>query len=373
MTRTYSIPALALAVLAAGGPAAQAQTGNLTSYEATYKLSLAESGFKGAVVTAKGVMATRIKRDCARWQSQNEFLFLLELDNGDKIRTHTMFRQRESLNGQSIDFAYWQDLSGAGRMEYTGTATIPASGEAGLVRYEKPKRLERKLPKGVEMPITALREIVDSLITDGTAPKHNYFDPQAKFVEVRNIGGDPIILAVPPKGDAGLVDGRSWRLRATPIPEGEEEEAEKDEELKEKKEETYTMMQIHDSGVASFMVLKTGKMTINAELVEVKQLPMPSCAGPIRPEKEEPGDLLTDCLERRPEDQAPVAADAGASGPEAKDCAVTIEKDNSVEADGIQAAPVEDVETEPAGDGNEALAPADGSDDPLLTEASVKN
>ncbi|MCK4867286.1 MAG: DUF1849 family protein, partial [Alphaproteobacteria bacterium] len=212
-----------------GSPAAQAQEGGLASYEATYKLTLGDIDYDGAVITAKGAMAMRVRRDCTRWQSHSEFLFMLELDSGDKTRTHTMFRQRESLDGQNIEFVYWQDLSGSGRLEYRGSATIPADGGAGTVKYEKPKRFERKLPKGVEMPIAAMRQIVEALITDGATAKHNYFDPQAKFVEIRSVGGEPIILAVPPKGDARLVDGRSWRLRATPIPEGHEDEEEKDE------------------------------------------------------------------------------------------------------------------------------------------------
>jgi hypothetical protein len=137
MTRKLKILAPALLTLALGSPAAHAQTG-LANYEATYRLTLADIKTKGAVVTAKGAMAMRVRRNCTRWQSHSEFLFLLELDNGQKTRTHTMFRQREGLDGQNIEFTYWQDLSGSGRLEYRGNANIPADGEAGTVRYEKP-------------------------------------------------------------------------------------------------------------------------------------------------------------------------------------------------------------------------------------------
>jgi hypothetical protein len=380
MTRKLKSLPLAILALSMGGSAALAQSTGLASYEATYRLSLAEIDYKGAVITAKGAMGMRVKRDCRHWQSHSEFLFLLELDSGEKSRTHTMFRQRESLNGQNINFVYWQDLSGKGRLDYRGSATIPSDGEPGTVKYEKPKRYERKLPKGVEMPITAMRQIVEALITEGTTAKHNYFDPQAKFVEIRNIGGEPIILAIPPKGDAGLVDGRSWRLRATPIPEGQDEEKDKDEDLKEEEEEAYTMIQIHDSGVASFMKMKSGITTINAELTEVRQLPAPNCNRPKPPEELQ---LSMDCIDavvaRKEEDvvdgEKPVEdQDAGMTDEAkvSKDCEAVVEKVMPVEGEDVEAAPVEDVEKTPA-EGVDEPENGDTGEDPSITNASVIN
>ncbi|MBE9552950.1 MAG: DUF1849 family protein [Proteobacteria bacterium] len=400
MTRNARVLSLTLLALILGSPAAQAQEGGLACYEATYKLTLGDIDYDGAVITAKGAMAMRVRRDCTRWQSHSEFLFMLELDSGDKTRTHTMFRQRESLDGQNIDFIYWQDLSGSGRLEYRGSATIPADGEAGTVKYEKPKRFERKLPKGVEMPITAMRQIVEALITDGATAKHNYFDPQAKFVEIRSVGGEPIILAVPPKGDARLVDGRSWRLRATPIPEGQEDEEEKDEELKEEEEVSFTMIQIHDSGVASFMEMKSGITTIHAELTNVRQLPPPNCSRPKPPELE----LSEGCDEPKAARKEEVAegeepeeeeakeedlAEASAEdGEKVTDCEVVVEKEEAGEGEEVEAAPVGDVETEPTDDAWEPAAeepvrePTDEAKNdgetpevnlPTITEASARN
>ena len=401
MIRNAKVLSLTLLALIVESPAAQAQEGGLASYEATYNLTLGDIDYEGAVITAKGAMAMRVRRDCTRWQSHSEFLFLLELDSGDKTRTHTMFRQRESLDGQNIDFVYWQDLSGSGRLEYTGNATIPTDGEAGTVKYEKPKRFERKLPKGVEMPITAMRQIVEALVTEGATAKHNYFHPQAKFVEIRSIGGEPIILAVPPKGDAGLVDGRSWRLRATPIPEGQDDDEEKDEELKEEEEVSFTMIQIHDSGVASFMEMKSGITTIHAELTNVRQLPPPNCSRPKPPteldlskgcdepktarkedvaEGEEPSEE-----EVREEDLAAISAE---DGEKVTDCEVVVEKEEAGEGEEVEAAPVGDVETEPTDDAGEPAAeepvaePTDEAENdsenleierPAITEASATN
>jgi hypothetical protein len=388
MTRILKFLPLALLALIVGSPAVLAQGNGLASYEATYRLTLGDIDYDGAIITAKGAMATRVRRDCTRWQSHSEFLFMLELDNGDKIRTHTMFRQRESLDGQNIDFVFWRDLSDSGRLEYRGNATIPLDGEAGSVKYEKPKRYERKLPKGVEMPITAMRQIVESLITEGATAKHNYFDPQAKFVEIRSVGGEPIILAIPPKGDAKLVDGRSWRLRATPIPEGEEEEKEKDQELKEQEEESFTMIQIHDSGVASFMAIKSGITTIHAELTEVRLLPPPDCSRPKPPKLE----LSEDCVDGKagrkeedvaegeePEEKAEeeVAEISGEEIDEAnkvKDCETVVETDDAGEYEDVEAAPVEDVEEEPVNEADEPIeADTEEATRPEITNASATN
>lgn len=387
--RNVKILSLTLLALIVGSPAAVAQSAGLASYEATYRLTLGDIEYDGAIITAKGAMAMRVRRDCTRWQSHTEFLFLLELDNGDKTRTHTMFRQREGLDGQNIDFVYWQDLSGSGRLEYRGNATIPLDGTAGAVKYDKPKRYERKLPKGVEMPIAAMRQIVESLITEGATPKHNYFDPRAKFVEIRSIGGEPIILAIPPKGDAGLVDGRSWRLRATPIPEGQEEEEDKDELLKEEEEENFTMIQIHDTGVASYMEMKSGITTIHAELTEVRQLPPPNCNRPKPPELE----LSEDCIDtkagRKEEDvaegEAPkeeageeladASAGEGETADEAnaiKDCETIVEREEAGEIEDVEAAPVEDVEKEPMDGAGELIdANTEEAAEPEITNAST--
>lgn len=364
MTRILKSLPLALLALILGSPAALAQGKGLASYEATYRLTLGDIEYDGAIITAKGAMATRVRRDCTRWQSHSEFLFMLELDNGDKIRTHTMLRQRESLDGQSIDFIFWQELSDSGRLEYRGNANIPLDGEAGSVKYDKPKRYERKLPKGVEMPITAMRQIVEALITEGATAKHNYFDPQAKFVEIRSVGGEPIILAIPPKGDAGLVDGRSWRLRATPIPEGEDEEKEKDEELKEQEEESFTLIQIHDSGVASFMSIKSGITTIHAELTDVRQLPAPDCSRPKPPKLE----LSEDCVdgmagrkeddlaegkepeEKAEEEVAELDVDETDEAKLAKDCEPSFERNEAFNGENVEAAPVGGVEELPVED-----------------------
>jgi hypothetical protein len=393
MTRILKSLPLALLALIVGSPAVLAQSTGLASYEATYRLTLGDIEYDGAIITAKGAMAMRVRRDCARWQSHSEFLFMLELDNGEKVRTHTMFRQRESLDGQSIDFTYWQDLSDSGRLEYRGNATIPLDGEAGTVKYEKPKRYERKLPKGVEMPITAMRRIVESLVTEGATAKHNYFDPQAKFVEIRSVGGEPIVLAIPPKGDAGLVDGRSWRLRATPIPEGQEEELEKDEELREEEEVAFTMIQIHDSGVASFMEMKSGITTIHAELIEVRQLPPPDCSRPKPPKLE----LSEDCVDgkaarkeedvadgEKPEDEAKdeeeiaeASAEEGDVAEEAKkvtDCETIVEKDDGGTIEDVEAAPVEDVEEEPVDEADKPVeTETEEATKPEITNASATN
>ena len=395
MTRKFNTLLLALLALIVGSPAALAQAAGLASYEATYRLTLGDIDYNGAIITAKGAMAMRVRRDCTRWQSHSEFLFILELDNGEKVRTHTMFRQRESLDGQNSDFVYWQELSDTGRLEYRGSATIPLNGEAGEAYYVKPKRYERKLPKGVEMPITAMRQIVEALITEGATPKHNYFDPRAKFVEIRSIGGEPIILAVPPKGDAGLVDGRSWRLRATPIPEGQEEEKEKDKQLREEEEENFTMIQIHDSGVASYMEMKSGITTINGELTEVRRLPPPNCNRPKQPELE----LSNDCDDataigkeedvvegaekdvetenKAADDLAAAAAEDGdvAGMPNAmKDCDTFVERDDPGEIDDVDAAPVEDVEKEPVDDSVQLQeAETEEAPEPEIINASATN
>lgn len=250
----------------------------LVPHEAVYRLTLVETSLKGAIVQSQGALGIRFKRQCGNWQSQSELLFRLELDNGKTVRVHNLMRLRENVNGGRIEFVGWNDSDKSGKIDTRGSATIPASGDPGEAMFDKPNKDQRKLAIGVGLPTQSFMKIMEQLLVGETPAPVHYFDPYSKYTEMRLLGGSPVILKRPPEGDSELVEGKSWRLRVTPVFESEV--------LNELG--AHTIMQVHASGVASHMILDLGNMKLNADLVKVRRIESSGCAPPPPPAAPEP-------------------------------------------------------------------------------------
>lgn len=240
----------------------------LVPHEAVYRLTLMETDYKGAVVQSHGALGMRLKRRCNNWQSQSELLFTIELDNGKKFRVHNMLRLRENIRGQRLEFTGWMDSDKTGKIDTRGTVKIPASGDPGEVMFDKPKKEQRKLAIGMGMPTESFVKILDQLLVGETPAPVHYFDPYSKYTEMRLLGGAPTILKKPPAGNPELVEGKSWRLRVTPV----------FESIALNELGAHTIVQIHANGVASHMIIDLGNVKLAADLVKVRKIESSGCA-----------------------------------------------------------------------------------------------
>jgi len=262
----------ALAVVAASAlMPARGMPAEITAHEALYRLTLLETNVKGAIVQSQGALGLRMKRQCNAWQSQSEFMFTVELDSGKIIRVHNMMRLRENDSNRRVDFTGWTDSDKSGKIDTRGYATIPASGDPGEVMFERPKKEEHKLAIGMGLPTESFLKILDQLVAGETPAPVHYFDPYSKYTEMRLLGGAPTILNKPPEGNPELVEGKSWRLRVTPV-----FDTQTPGELG-----ANTIMQIHANGVASYMVIDLGSMKIAASLVKVRRIEPTGCAPAV--------------------------------------------------------------------------------------------
>jgi len=261
--------------------ATRAEAVDLVAHEAMYRLTLLGTSVKGAIVQSHGALGIRMKRQCGAWQSQSELLFTMELDSGKKVRVHNMMRLRENDAGRRVEFTGWTDSDKSGKIDTRGYATIPASEDPGEVMFERPKKDQHKLAIGMGLPTESYVKILDQLVVGETPAPVHFFDPYSKYTEMRLLGGAPTILEKPPEGNPELVEGKSWRLRITPV-----FESQTFNELG-----THTIMQIHANGVASYMILDLGTMTLGASLVKVRQIEPTGCAPasePAKPETQSP-------------------------------------------------------------------------------------
>ncbi len=245
----------------------------LVAHEALYRLTLLKTKYTGAIVQSQGALGLRFKRQCNAWQSQSELLFTIELDSGKKIRVHNMLRLRENTSGRRVEFAGWTNSDKSGKIDTRGRATIPESGDPGEVSFDRPKKDQRKLAIGMGLPTEAFMKTLEQLVIGETPAPVHYFDPYSKYTEMRLLGGAPTILKRLPQGDPDLVEGKSWRLRVTPIFESPA--------LNEVG--AHTIMQVHANGVASHMIIELGMMTLAANLVKVRRIESSGCApAPVK-------------------------------------------------------------------------------------------
>ncbi len=240
----------------------------LVPHEALYRLTLLQTTFKGAIVQSQGALGVRVKRQCNAWQSQSELLFTIELDSGKKIRVHNMLRLRETASARRVEFAGWTNTDKSGKIDTRGRATIPESGEPGEVMFERPKKDSRKLAIGMGLPTEAFTKTLEQLLVGETPAPVHYFDPYAKYTEMRLLGGTPTILKRLPEGNPELIEGKSWRLRITPV-----FEAQSLNEIG-----AHTIVQVHANGVASHMIIDLGTMKLAANLVKVSRIESSGCA-----------------------------------------------------------------------------------------------
>lgn len=240
----------------------------LVPHEALYRLTLLQTTEKGAIVQSQGAMGMRVKYQCNAWQSQSELLFNMEMDSGEKIRVHNMMRLRENAAGRRVEFTGWTDSNKSGKIDTRGHATIPATEDPGEVLFERPKKDKHDLAIGMGLPTESYIKTLDQLVIGETPAPVHYFDPYSKYTEMRLLGGDPTILEKPPLGNPELVEGKSWRLRVTPV-----FESQTMNELG-----AHTIMQVHANGVASYMIIDLGTMKLAASLIKVRRIEPVGCA-----------------------------------------------------------------------------------------------
>jgi len=246
----------------------------LSTYQALYNVSLAGVGSKASVTWSKGALAIRLTRDCRKWQSQTEFFFAGEFGDGTRFKQHTMSRVRESLNGLAMEYSGWRDISGTARADFSGSARLASIGGVGAITVVQPRKRLLQIPEGAVFPISAMRTAVAKLSAGETTASVSYFEEGGEFAKILLVPSQPIILQAQPRGDAALVQGRSWKLRIDQIFEDEE----KNTGAPKKPDAPFTILQVHETGVASYLFINLGDgRSVTATLVEVRAIPEPKC------------------------------------------------------------------------------------------------
>ena len=242
----------------------------LVPHQAHYRLSLLQLKIPGEAATAGGDLALRVERTCSHWRILSRFNFSLEFrDRQRRMRIEVVHGMEEDLDGRTLLFESHSALNGEG-VSIKGTASIPEAGGVGRAVFTAPQPADIALPEGTLFPTATVRRTVDALEHGLRVDSYFLFDgsnPAGSFRASDVVGGKPLTLKRRPVGDANLLNAPSWRVTSAFF----------DHRSVDAGPLSTTVSQLHANGVVSRVLIDVGPLVADAELVEIKSLPLPSC------------------------------------------------------------------------------------------------
>jgi hypothetical protein len=250
---------------------------SIVPHRAAYQFSLADTGPASALDAVTGSMIGEWRRDCEGWTVTQDVEMTLLDQMGGSIEIVSAYATWESIDGSEFSFSLRQDSGPLGERSLRGVASI--SLDSGVVvDYRVPDQGQETLETGTMFPVAHTIELLQrardgerffaATIFDGTEldwrEAGGAFEVSAAIADIPpgDVPGD-IAEAV----DAGLLDGRAWRIRLAHFP----------VKGQEMSPEFETTMRLFDTGVSDRMQIDYGDFVVNANLTELDPLPAPSC------------------------------------------------------------------------------------------------
>lgn len=274
MTRTMAVRSAAVlsaALLAATSPTDLAAT-ELVPHRAFYEIKLQTADPDSNVSTAQGVMRQEWSQSCEGWVVGQRLLLNLEATNGAAVGTEVTFSSFEATDGSDYSFASKTVTNGEITDEYRGRARRPEPGALVEATYVVPEGQSRILPADTVFPMEHTRLLLAAAASGETRVSRLFFDgprPQDSPFEA-----NALILGEARPGDEGNAAGLGpiterpwWPVRVAFFP-GGSRTPEPDFEL---------AADFQDNGVVRAYLFDYGDFVLDAELVRIEPLDVPSC------------------------------------------------------------------------------------------------
>ena len=256
-------PVVAIAILPAGAAAGA----KIVPHEAKYDLKLESLKIEGFPLEAEGAMAIRLTRDCQKWETLQEIRFNVGIEGGEPISIHILTRMLEGLDGGRMEFSGWQRQDGGNRTSLKGMAAMNRDGYGGKASFQQPEETVWDLPSPTKLPMAAMQELMDALTSGRTDPQSIAFQVHGVSEVTTVTPGRAANLGKIEKGDAALVEGKSWTVdRAIYF-----------EAIARNEPFMIETLQIHENGVVSKFWHDYQTMVLSGELVAISELPTPEC------------------------------------------------------------------------------------------------
>jgi hypothetical protein len=255
----------ALAIAITGG----AEAATVQPHEAIYEITVKEWRLPGAVTSYNGTQILRLESTCRAWRLTGRFAITAQLRGGRNMQFESDISNSEAKDGTRLTFDHSTRMNGQDLAPIRGVASRPHPGAAGQVRLSVPKDQTLALPKEARFPVQSFlwtaqqieqgKRTMNYVLFDGSGP-----EPMRVF---ELLTGTAIAIRPPPKGDAELLGGRSWRTvgsfhrytgtAAEPI--------------------TSITQDIHDNGIGSAITFDIGLAVVQLKLRAIRKLPEPTC------------------------------------------------------------------------------------------------
>lgn len=247
---------------------ALAETPELASHSARYRLSLLEAKI-GEVSMLDGVMSFHVIRGCDAWTLQSSLDMAAGQPDGQNFQMAVEHQSREALDGSWLEFDTSFNANGGVQERYAGRAERAADGGV-TAQFDYPEKASITLPAEVVFPIQAVEQTV-AAFWDGKKRLVNYlyFDgselDMAKATDL--LAGTPDPLMDGAEDPDHLTQGDSRRIVTTLF-----DSSQTDSEPRS----TYISDTL-PNGVITRLTIDMGFMVVEARLVEVVAIAKPKC------------------------------------------------------------------------------------------------
>lgn len=246
----------------------------IVPHRAAYSLSLGSARPNSGITGIDGVMVFDWSAVCEGWTLNQRMTFRIYDSDGQAIENDISFSSFESADGRNYRFSVRTVVDNEVTEQLRGRAERAGDGAAnggGRAVFSEPDGESVELPPGTVFPTEHTRMLIARaaagdrsmarMVFDG-ATLDGAFDTNA--VIAQEVTGDP------PSGPniaAGLVSGRSWRVRIAYFKTGDGA-TEPDYELS---------MRLFENGVGGDFLFEYGEFSIRARLDRLEPLPQSGC------------------------------------------------------------------------------------------------
>lgn len=263
--------ALGVASLATVPPAAAAGAG-LAPHRATYEMRAAAGFAHKESQVVDGLMIYELSDDCEGYTLTDRTVLVLSQGDGYATTLDGAYSAWESRDGRTFRFVNSLRINGQEVEQVRGVARLDEPGGRGSVDYSSPEEKTVELPPGTYFPVHAGNVSLDRIAGGERQFDYILFDGSdtdgAVFAGDFVIGDrEPAPDDLEPKGDAGLIDSPSWRIRTAFFPLADES-APPTSELE---------ASTHGNGVISRFILETRSFGAAGRLTRIEALPASDC------------------------------------------------------------------------------------------------
>lgn len=240
-----------------------AEAVELASHRAIYDLSLAKAQPSSGLVGVDGRLVLEWRESCDGSVSNQRLGFRAQLEDGPSFVYDVSFSSWESADATELRFNMTSYDNGELVEKYQGEASLDDLGDRGVASYNEPSGSHQELPAGTVFPTQHLKALIESARAGEHFTSHDVFDGSGldALASVTAIIGEPV-------GEVGGISMTHWPVSLAYFA------IEGDSDLPQFE----ISFMLATDGVLRDVVLNYGDFVLNGDVIEIENLPSPSCS-----------------------------------------------------------------------------------------------